>query len=78
MSNKIILKRSSVAGRIPTTSDLDVGEIAINMADSKLYFKDTNNTVKSIGYNSNIDCGSSITSYSVSDILIDGGNSNGN
>ena len=35
----IKLRRSSVAGRIPTTAQLDLGEIAINTADGKLYFK---------------------------------------
>ena len=35
----IKLRRSSVAGRIPTIAQLDLGEIAINTADGKLYFK---------------------------------------
>ena len=35
----IKLRRSSVAGRIPTTAQLELGEIAINTADGKLYFK---------------------------------------
>ena len=39
MSTTIKLKRSSVPGRVPTTSQLELGEIAINTADGKLYFK---------------------------------------
>ena len=40
MAQTIKLKRSSVAGRVPTTSDLELGEIAINTADGKLFYKD--------------------------------------
>ncbi len=39
MSTTIKLRRSAVAGRIPTTSQLELGEIAINTQDGKLYFK---------------------------------------
>ena len=35
----IKLRRSSVAGRVPTIAQLELGEIAINTADGKLYFK---------------------------------------
>ena len=48
-NNKIILKKSSVEGRIPTTSDLDYGELALNYADGKLYYKNTNNIVTPLG-----------------------------
>ena len=43
---KVLLKRSSVAGRIPDSSDLSYGELAINFADGKLYYKDDANNVK--------------------------------
>jgi hypothetical protein len=39
MSNKIILKKSSVVNRTPSTSDLDYGELALNYADGKLHYK---------------------------------------
>jgi hypothetical protein len=39
MSEKIQLRRSSVAGRVPTTSQLDLGEIGINTHDGKVYIK---------------------------------------
>ena len=48
MSNKIILKKSSVTGRVPTTSDLDYGELALNYTDGKLYYKTSSNTISSI------------------------------
>ena len=37
MASTIKIKRSSVAGKIPTTSDITVGELAINVKDQKLY-----------------------------------------
>ena len=45
MATAVKLKRSSVSGRVPTTSDLDYGELAINYTDKKLYFKDNTNTI---------------------------------
>jgi len=38
------LKRSSVPGKIPLTTDIDLGEIAINTFDGKAYFKKDNGT----------------------------------
>lgn len=49
MANKIILKKSSVASKVPLTSDLDYGELALNYADGKIYFKNTSNAISSIG-----------------------------
>ena len=43
---KILLKKSSVAGRVPGTSDLDYGELAINFEDGKIYYKDASNNIK--------------------------------
>lgn len=39
MSQNIRLKRSSIPGRIPTTTQLDLGELALNTYDGKLYLK---------------------------------------
>ncbi|MGY8865794.1 MAG: hypothetical protein ACKVJK_09195, partial [Methylophagaceae bacterium] len=39
MSTLIKLRRSAVAGRIPTTAQLSLGELAINTADGKIYIK---------------------------------------
>jgi len=49
MANKIILKKSSVAGKVPLATDLDVGEVALNLADKTLYSKDAGGTVIQIG-----------------------------
>jgi hypothetical protein len=48
MSTLIKLKRSAVAGRIPTTSNLELGELAINTADGKIYIKQETGGVESI------------------------------
>jgi hypothetical protein len=37
--NKLQLKRSAVVGKVPTTASLDLGELAINTVDGKIYFK---------------------------------------
>jgi hypothetical protein len=49
MANKIILKKSSVVGKEPLPADLEVGELAVNLADKKLYSKDASGTVISVG-----------------------------
>lgn len=44
MSQTIKLKRSAVAGKVPTTSSLDLGELAVNTNDGKVYLKKDNGT----------------------------------
>lgn len=39
MANKIQVKRSAVQNKAPTVSDIDLGEIAVNTYDGKLYIK---------------------------------------
>ena len=39
MAQSIILKRSAVSGRVPDTGSINLGEIAINTYDGKLYFR---------------------------------------
>lgn len=39
MANTIRLKRSSLAGKVPATADLALGEIAVNTTDGKLFLK---------------------------------------
>ena len=51
MASKIKVKRSSVLGKAPGTSDIEVGEIAINTRDSKMFSRDTNLGVFEIGAN---------------------------
>ena len=42
------LKKSSVAGKVPTTSDLAYGELALNYTDGLIYFKNASNQIKNI------------------------------
>ena len=44
MAQTVQLKRSSVPGKVPTTSDLALGEIAINTYDGKVFTKKDNGT----------------------------------
>jgi hypothetical protein len=44
MANTIKIKRSAVQGKVPTTGDLQLGELAINTYDGKLYTKKDNGT----------------------------------
>jgi len=41
MATNIVLKRSSTSGAVPGTSDLELGEIALNTYDGKMYMKKT-------------------------------------
>ena len=48
MANLIQLKRSSVASKVPTTTQLSLGELALNTFDGKLYTKRDQNGTASI------------------------------
>jgi hypothetical protein len=43
MAQSIILKRSATPGKVPNTSTLNVGEVAINTYDGKLFIKKSGN-----------------------------------
>jgi hypothetical protein len=43
---KVLLKKSSVPSNVPTTGNLDYGELAINYADGRLYYKNSSNVIK--------------------------------
>lgn len=44
-NNNILFKKSSVPGKVPTIESLQLGELALNTADGKAYFKKTNDTL---------------------------------
>jgi hypothetical protein len=52
MSNKVLLKKSSVGAKVPLTTDLEYGELALNYADGKLYFKNSSNAIQFLGSSS--------------------------
>lgn len=47
-ANVVKLKRSAVAGRAPATTDLQLGELALNTYDGRLYLKKSVASVESI------------------------------
>ena len=49
MATVIKPKRSETALQIPSTGSLEVGELAMNVADGKFYTKTSGNVVKEIG-----------------------------
>lgn len=86
-STPISLYHSSTPAAAPTNTNLVAGELAINTADGKLYYKDSSNAVQIIGYK-NVPLstvtgtlpvangGSGQTTYTDGQLLI--GNSSGN
>jgi hypothetical protein len=67
MANTVKLKRSAVASAVPTTAQLELGELAINTNDGKLFLK-RNNGTESI-----VEVGA--TTGSVNDTLVADGSS---
>ena len=57
-NTNIKLRRSASAGAIPTTSNLDLGELALNTIDGKLYMKTTEGSLDSV-----VQIGSATDSY---------------
>ena len=45
MTQQIKLKRTTTTTTAPTTSDIDVGELAISAVDGKIYLRKTDNTI---------------------------------
>lgn len=48
MATKILLKKSSTAGSVPLTADLDQGELAVNLVDRKIYTKNNSGAIVKI------------------------------
>ena len=46
---RIKLKRSDIPTVVPTVQDLEVGEVAINTADQKMYVKDGFENIVEVG-----------------------------
>lgn len=44
-----VIVKSGVPGKIPTTSQLDYGQLALNYADQKIYFKNSANQIVQYG-----------------------------
>ncbi len=63
MANTIILKKSSTANAVPAASSLQPGELAVNLADAKLYSKTVGGTVILVGSGA---AGGTVTSVNAS------------
>ena len=48
MANIIKIKRSETTNSVPTTSDIAVGEICMNIADQKLYTRKSDNSIVTV------------------------------
>jgi len=68
--NTILLKRSDVPGKIPLAGDIQLGELALNIADVKLYASGTTeNDIVQIGWDRISRTGDTVTG----DYVINGG-----
>jgi len=47
-ANVVKLKRSAVAGKIPATTDLNLGELALNTYDGRVYLKKSVSNVETV------------------------------
>ena len=83
MAQNIILKRSAVPGRVPDTGSINLGEVAINTHDGKLYFKKSGSvqSIETIVTTNSITSGSIFVSedittqrdlYVIRDVITDG------
>ena len=71
MANTIIIKKSSTASAVPAAGSLQPGELAVNLADKKLYSKTTGGTVIMVG------AGGTMAAQDASSVAITGGTING-
>ena len=51
MATKIVTKNSSTASAVPTASDLVQGELAVNVADKRLFTEDNGGAIVELGTN---------------------------
>ena len=70
MANTFKLKRSSVQNRVPATSDLDLGELAWNSYDGKLYGKKDDGTAAIVEIGASSGGGATDLSYNGSTRLL--------
>jgi len=73
MSTVIKLKRSETASSVPTTSDLEIGEVAVNTVDQKIYMRTSSGivTVADSAASSSSDSFKTISVSGQSDVVAD-------
>ena len=68
-TNRIKLKKSSVSGRVPVDSDLEYGEVALNFADGRLYYKTSTNQIDFFRSDSDLGGSGSLDSAQVNELV---------
>lgn len=70
MANVIKIKRSSITGNAPSSTDLEVGELAVNTADALLFTKHTDGSIVEIaGSGASVSVINNLTSTSTTSVL---------
>lgn len=70
MTNRVRIRKSSVAGKIPTTAQIEQGELAVNFRDGKLYTIRNDGTTDSVIRLDNLRSWESGYSYKTDDIVL--------
>lgn len=73
MANRIVLKRSSVANRVPLATDLVAGELAVNLTDKLLYTKDAAGNVITVGDGGGAGGGGTVTGVTATAPVVSSG-----
>ena len=71
MANVVKLKRSAVTGNVPTTSQLELGEVALNTFDGNLFFKKDNGSESIVSVVTE-DATQTLTNKTLGDVSITG------
>lgn len=71
-SNIVILKRSAVPGKIPLTTDIALGEIAINTYNGNLFFKKNDGITESIVAVSTLDGTQTLSNKTLNGAILTG------
>lgn len=69
MASKVQLKRSSVAAKVPLTTDLDYGELSINYTDGYQFYKTSTNTIDSFA---SISAVATLTNKTITGLVLSG------
>jgi len=70
------IKQSSVAGKVPSASDLQQGELALNTADVKLYSKNGSGSIITLASGATSSDDLFDMGDSLGNVILDGGDSN--
>lgn len=75
MTNRVLLKRSSVANSVPASGNLEYGELALNYTDGNLFFKTASNAVTLIASTQTANYSGNVTAdYFLGNIIGETGN----